>query len=466
MADGTIRWHEVGLVRELVGSDLPEVTSFERWAALIHPDDRGRHMQEAAAALEAGGGRLEFRIRRGDGEIRWLEATGRVVARDADGRPVAVGGVTMDISARRVAETALREAEARFRAVFDSDLLGLTVFDAATGETLAVNDRALRLMDCTREEFESGARGWRQVTPLEHLARDEAAIRQVLTSGHADPFEKEYLRKDGTRVPVRLTLAPLPGQPSRVVIGIEDLSEAHAADAALRESEARFRALTDLAPSFIWFGTPDGSLHYLNDRWYAFTGQTPEEALPDGWAATLHPDDVAPTSARWAEARASGQTYEIEVRYRRRDGEYRWYIARAEPLRDADGAITGWFGSSTDIHDRKLAEAALAESEARFRTMADSAPVMIWTSAPTAPAPTSTAAGPSSPGRRWGKRWLKAGSRRSTPRTAPMRGRGSSRRQAQRCAARSIGCAARTGPGAGSSTRPLRAPASRASSSA
>jgi PAS domain S-box-containing protein len=139
-------------------------------------------------------------------------------------------------------------------------------------------------------------------------------------------------------------------------IAVEDLTEKRAAEDALRESESRFRALTDLVPSFIWFATPDGQLQYLNDRWYEFTGQTPEEALPDGWARTLHPEDSARTAAAWAEARGKGTVYEIEVRYRRHDGEYRWYLARAEAVLDASGRVGAWFGSSTDIHDRKLAE--------------------------------------------------------------------------------------------------------------
>jgi PAS domain S-box-containing protein len=203
-------------------------------------------------------------------------------------------------------------------------------------------------------------------------------VQQILETGRADPFEKEYARKDGSRVPVRLTLAPLPAHPGRVVVGIEDLSARQATEWALRQSEARFRALTDLVPNFVWFAAPDGHLHYLNDRWFEYTGQTPEQALPDGWAATLHPDDAPRTAAVWADARGRGVTYEIEVRYRRRDGEYRWYLARALPVRDAADNIVAWFGSSTDIHDRKLAESALAESEARFRNMADNAPVMIW----------------------------------------------------------------------------------------
>jgi len=304
---------------------------------------------------------------------------------DDDDAPGGVGGVLLlcrDVSEEHRARSALREREAGFRAVFDSGLLGLTVFDAATGRTLMINDHALALLDCTREEFESGARGWRAATLPEHLPKDEHAARQILETGRADAFEKAFIRKDGTHVPVRLTAAPLPGHPGRVVIGIEDLTARQTAEQALRESEARLRALADLVPNFIWFALPDGQLHYVNNRWSEYTGQTLEEALPDGWAAALHPDDAARTAAAWADARARGMTYEIEIRYRRRDGAYRWHIARAIPVRDAAGQVTAWFGSSTDIHDLKMAEAALAESEARFRNMADSAPVMIWTTDP------------------------------------------------------------------------------------
>lgn len=178
-------------------------------------------------------------------------------------------------------------------------------------------------------------------------------------------------------------LALLAGAVLRRQHGLEEANEtleARVAEraAALAESEARFRALVDVGPNFVWFATPDGALHYLNDRWFEFTGQRREEALPDGWAATLHPDDAARTAATWAQARARGVTYEIEVRYRRHDGEYRWYLARAEPLRDAAGRIEAWFGSSTDIHDLKGAQAALAESEARLRLAQEAGGVGSW----------------------------------------------------------------------------------------
>lgn len=163
---------------------------------------------------------------------------------------------------------------------------------------------------------------------------------------------------------------------------MRDVTEERAREKALEDSERRFRLLTNLVPAFVWFGRPDGGLEFLNGRWFEYTGQTVDEAVPDGWVDALHPDDRARTQEAWRNARRLGIPYEIEMRYRRRDGVYRWYVARAAPLRDETGSITGWFGTSTDIHENKLIEQALRESETRFRNLADNAPVMIWITDP------------------------------------------------------------------------------------
>jgi PAS domain S-box-containing protein len=146
------------------------------------------------------------------------------------------------------------------------------------------------------------------------------------------------------------------------------------AEAALRDEQARFRQLADSVPAFIWFAAPNGEVRYLNARWYDYTGQTPEQALPNGWATTLHPDDLEHTAQTWAEAREAERPYEVVMRYRRHDGAYRWFVARAEPVRGADGRVETWFGTSTDVHDRREAQAALIESEARLRALTDHLP--------------------------------------------------------------------------------------------
>jgi PAS domain S-box-containing protein len=163
---------------------------------------------------------------------------------------------------------------------------------------------------------------------------------------------------------------------------LRDVTKERAREAALQEQESRFRLLANLVPAFVWIAAPDGKTQFLNDRWYEYTGQTVEQALPDGWTDALHPEDRARTRAGWHGALSSGTPYEIEMRYRRRDGTYRWYLVRAEPLRDEAGRVAGWFGTSVDIHDNKIAEQALRESEARFRNLADHAPGMIWVTEP------------------------------------------------------------------------------------
>jgi len=122
------------------------------------------------------------------------------------------------------------------------------------------------------------------------------------------------------------------------------------------EAEHRFRALTNFVPAFVWFASQDGELHYLNDRWYAYSGQTPEEALPNGWTASVHPEDLPGVLVAWEETRARRQGYAVECRFRRRDGMYRWYLVRADPIGADGNEPLAWIGNSIDIHDLKLAE--------------------------------------------------------------------------------------------------------------
>ena len=122
------------------------------------------------------------------------------------------------------------------------------------------------------------------------------------------------------------------------------------ADAAIAESEERFRALAEAMPQLIYTATADGISEYKNQRWFDYSGQTPEQAHDGGWMAMLHQDDRDATVAAWNQAIASGQPYEREHLLRGRDGTYRWFLSRAVPLRTAeDGGIIRWLGTSTDI---------------------------------------------------------------------------------------------------------------------
>ena len=139
------------------------------------------------------------------------------------------------------------------------------------------------------------------------------------------------------------------------------------AEAALRESEERYRLLSEAIPHPVWRSDAEGRQIDCNRRWQEYTGQTPEEAQGDGWMKALHPDDLAWAVQRKREDVAGGELYQAEYRLRRAsDNSYHWHLARAIPWRDANGTILGWFGSAMNIEAQKQAQEALAEREARL----------------------------------------------------------------------------------------------------
>jgi len=144
-------------------------------------------------------------------------------------------------------------------------------------------------------------------------------------------------------------------------------------EGALRASEASLRQLADAMPQIVWTAEPDGSLDYYNQRWFDYTGMSLEQTVSWGWGPVLHPDDRKPCVDLWKKAIATGEPYEIRYRFKRAsDGCYRWHLGRAFASRDAQGGVTKWFGTCTDIEDQVQIEQALRASEASLTTTLDS----------------------------------------------------------------------------------------------
>jgi PAS domain S-box-containing protein len=146
-----------------------------------------------------------------------------------------------------------------------------------------------------------------------------------------------------------------------LVMLLQDITERKQVEEALQRSEERLRTLADTAPSITWISDPDGNITFHNKQWMEYTGISPKKNANDWAELVLHPDDVDRRMQAWQCALQHGSNYEIEVRYKRYDGVYRWFITRAIPQRDASGRITAWFGSTTDIHERKLLEEELGK---------------------------------------------------------------------------------------------------------
>ncbi|HYE07554.1 MAG TPA: ATP-binding protein [Planctomycetota bacterium] len=146
-----------------------------------------------------------------------------------------------------------------------------------------------------------------------------------------------------------------------------DSADASASVADHAGADERLRAYQDGIPHLSWTASADGRIDFCNRRWLEYTGKPAEELLGDLWLAVLHPDDTARHLAEWDRAMRSGSHYEQELRLRRADGEWRWHSVRDWPSRDADGTITHWYGTATDIHDQHLYVEERREIEQKLR---------------------------------------------------------------------------------------------------
>jgi|GEM_PF-2040681 len=149
------------------------------------------------------------------------------------------------------------------------------------------------------------------------------------------------------------------------------------AEKALRERELAFRTTANAGPALVWICTPAGENLFFNDRWYEYTGLSRSEAKDHGWSLVTHPDDWALLAPYWERCQRTGEPYSGEVRYRRRDGQYRWHVFRALPRRNAQDQIEAWYGLSVDVHDAREAQDALRRSQAHLAAIFQEAQVGI-----------------------------------------------------------------------------------------
>jgi len=147
----------------------------------------------------------------------------------------------------------------------------------------------------------------------------------------------------------------------------------------IKNSENRLRTIIETIPALAWSARPDGSAEFFNRRWLDYSGLSAEEASDWGWTVALHPEDRDRLMDYWRRLLASREAGEIEGRLRRLDGEYRWFLFRASPLRNDSGRIVKWYGTNTDIEGRKRAEEALRTTERELRLAFDTIPGFVWT---------------------------------------------------------------------------------------
>jgi PAS domain S-box-containing protein len=242
--------------------------------------------------------------------------------------------------------------DARLRRLFDANVVGI-VISTNDGRILEANDAFLAMLGFTRAELAAGLIDWRALTPPEWLPIDERAIGELERHGVFMQYEKEYLRKDGTRVPISVGGARVADTDDEQICYIVDLSEIRLTENALRESESRYRILAEGMPQIVMMSDERRGLIFANQRYEEYTG-IPASEFGTRWREAIHPDDLDAV----ARARATGESYEIEYRLRGKDGGYRWYVARCTRVATEEIGAR-WLATAMDIDDRKRAEDAL-----------------------------------------------------------------------------------------------------------
>jgi PAS domain S-box-containing protein len=196
-----------------------------------------------------------------------------------------------------------------------------------------------------------------------------ALLLSLLSLGYFFQPLVPYVELAGIRVSYRVLSLTFFASLALIVCGLS--ASRRRAEKALRESEQRWRSLTEGLPQLVWGAGPDGGCDYFSTQWTNYTGVEESDLLGWRWMETLHPDDREPTRQFWTESAAGRQPYDVEYRIRRSDGTYGWFKARGTPIRDIDGRIVKWFGTCTDITDRKRAEQALLDHELELRQARD-----------------------------------------------------------------------------------------------
>ena len=217
-----------------------------------------------------------------------------------------------------------------------------------------------------RDDVVSGGLRWTDLTPSELREQDERAVVELRSTGTFQPFEKEFFRKDGSRVPVLIGGALFEESRNEGVAFVLDLTERKRAEEALRESELRLRSVIDGIPGLVAMLGPNGDVEALNRQLVEYCGPQLEELKNWDTNGIVHIEDVPHLADVFTRSIASGVPYQFEARLRRFDGEYRWFDFRGIPVRDDSGRIVRWYVLLTDIEDRTQALTRLQQMQSDF----------------------------------------------------------------------------------------------------
>lgn len=292
--------------------------------------------------------------------------------------------ISRDITELKQVESQLRQSESKFKAIVDSNMIGL-IFWELNGSITDANAAFLNTVKYTRDELLAGRVNWQEMTPPEYVSIDTEKVAELKARNTVVPFEKEFIRSDGSRVPVMLGSTFLEQTQQFGVSFVLDLSERKQAELELQKHQQLLESILTTIPNFLYiYDAVENKNIYANESVTAILGYTPKEWQDlgiDAVANLVHPEDVLKLITGMERLKHSSNPYETDdrdYRIKHKNGEWRWVHDRSTIFkRTPDGQMRQVIGSVLDISDRKQAEESLKQQKELLQTIFDNVPIML-----------------------------------------------------------------------------------------
>jgi PAS domain S-box-containing protein len=343
--------------------------SFTEFAHLFTDESWSRLSAAMNKALETGSmPGLELELTRANGSRHWVRSVGEVV-RGSHGLVTHLRGTAQDITSRKCAETKLQESQARLAAIVDSAMDAIIAVDQDQ-RILLFNASAELMFGCSAE----GAIGssMERFIPESYRTEHKAHLRRFGETGVTNramgmPGVLWALRSNGEEFPIEASISQVEVAGGKLfTVIIRDITERLRSEEAVAESEKRFRLIANTAPVLIWTASPDTLRNYFNNPWLEFTGRNLKDELGTGWTQVVHGEDLQHCLETYTQYFGRRETFRMEYRLRRHDGEYRWLLDIGVPRFSNDGSFVGYVGCCIDISDQKEARTILSDLSGRL----------------------------------------------------------------------------------------------------
>jgi len=344
----------------------------QTWASSEERDRMVKILQEQGRMQN-----IEAQYRRKSGEIFTALVSAELI--DVGGERYSLS-ILQDITERKRAEDALRESESKFKRLYDSNIIGVIFWDTS-GNISQANDEFLRIVGYTQEDVLSGKVRWKDMTPPEYASLDEIALKEMAETGVSTPFEKEYICKDGSRVPVVIGAVIFKEQKDVGICYIQDISERKKAEEELRELERRFRALFDNTPDGIVLANPENKKFTIgNEAFYQMLGYNSDEIQNLG-VVDIHPvEEVNHSVDQFEKLLRKEIAVSENIPVKRKDGSI--FFADIRAFLVSLAGKTYLAGIFRDITERKKKEAELAMAQQLYRELFENVTVGILRTTP------------------------------------------------------------------------------------